>query len=54
MKDAEAADSLLQLAVDTVGDDEQLAQLAENIKKLGKHNSADIIADEVLKLAEKK
>lgn len=54
VKDTEAADSLLQLAVDTVGDDEQLAQLAENIKKLGKHNSADIIADEVLKLAEKK
>ena len=53
VKDAEAPGSLLQLAVDTVKDDEQLAQLAENIKKLGKPNSADIIADEVLKIANK-
>ena len=53
VKDADAPESLLQLAVETVTDDEQLAQLAENIKKLGKPNSADIIADEVLKLAGK-
>ena len=53
VKDAEAPNSLLQLAVDTVKDDEQLAQLADNIKKLGKPNSADIIADEVLKIANK-
>ena len=53
VKDADAPDTLLQLAVDTVQDDEQLAQLAENIKKLGKPNSADVIADEVLKLAKK-
>ena len=53
VKDAEAPATLLQLAVDTVKDDEQLAQLAENIKKLGKPNSADIIADEVLKIAGK-
>lgn len=50
VKDSDAPQSLLQLATDTVTDDEQLAQLAENIKKLGKPNSADIIADEVLKL----
>jgi UDP-N-acetylglucosamine--N-acetylmuramyl-(pentapeptide) pyrophosphoryl-undecaprenol N-acetylglucosamine transferase len=37
VRDADAAESLLQLAVDTVTDDEQLAQLSENIKKLGKH-----------------
>ena len=36
-----------------VEDNEQLAQLSENIKKLGKPNSADVIADEVLKLAGK-
>ena len=53
VKDAEAPATLLRLAVDTVKDDEQLAQLAENIKKLGKPNSADIIADEVLKIAGK-
>ena len=53
VKDADAPETLLQLAVDTVKDDEQLAQLSENIKKLGKPNSADIIADEVLKIAGK-
>lgn len=53
VKDSDAPDTLLQLAVDTVKDDEQLAQLAENIKQLGKANSADIIADEVLKIAGK-
>lgn len=54
VKDADAPATLLQLAVDTVNDPEQLAQLTANIKKLGKHNSADVIADEVLKLANKK
>mgnify|MGYP000434760362 FL=1 len=52
VRDADAPESL-QLAVDTVTDNEQLAQLSENIKKLGKPNSADVIADEVLKLAGK-
>lgn len=53
VKDAEAPATLLRLAIDTVNDAEQLAQLTANIKKLGKHNSADVIADEVLKLANK-
>lgn len=53
VRDADAPQTLLQLAVDTVKDDEQLAQLSENIKKLGKPNSADVIAEEVLKLAGK-
>ena len=52
VKDSDAPDTLLQLAVDTVADEEQLAQLSANIKKLGKPNSADMIADEVIKLAE--
>lgn len=52
VKDCDAPESLLQLAVDTVMDNEQLAQLAKNIKTLGKPNSADVIADEVLKLAD--
>ena len=34
VRDADAPQTLLQLAVDTVKDDEQLAQLSENIKKL--------------------
>lgn len=53
VRDADAPQTLLQLAVDTVKDDEQLAQLSENIKKIGKPNSADVIAEEVLKLAGK-
>ena len=53
VRDADAPESLLQLAVDTVTDNEQLAQLYENIKKLGKPNSADVKANEVLKLAGK-
>jgi len=51
VKDAEAPDTLLKKALDTVADDAKLAQLSENIKKLGFKNSADIIADEVIKLA---
>lgn len=50
VKDADAPATLLQKAVDTVGDDEELHTLEENIKKLGLKNSADVIADEVLKL----
>ena len=53
VRDADAVETLLPLAVETVTDDEQLAQLAENIKKLGQPNSADIIADEVIRLGGK-
>lgn len=53
VKDAEAPATLLTLAVDTINDDQKLAKLSENILKLGLRNSADIIADEVIKLAEK-
>lgn len=51
VKDAEAPERLIQLAVATVKDDAKLASLSENIKKLGLKDSADIIADEVIKLA---
>jgi UDP-N-acetylglucosamine--N-acetylmuramyl-(pentapeptide) pyrophosphoryl-undecaprenol N-acetylglucosamine transferase len=53
VKDAEAPATLLTLAVDTINDDQKLATLSENILKLGLRNSADIIADEVIKLAQK-
>ena len=53
VKDADAPQTLLQQAVETVQDDERLAQLSNNVKKLGKQNSADVIADEVLKIAGK-
>jgi UDP-N-acetylglucosamine--N-acetylmuramyl-(pentapeptide) pyrophosphoryl-undecaprenol N-acetylglucosamine transferase len=51
VKDADAPDTLLKQAINTVNDDEKLASLSENIKKLGLKNSADTIAEEVIKLA---
>ena len=51
VKDIEAPDTLLDTALKTVNDEAKLASLSENIKKLGLKNSADIIADEVIKLA---
>ncbi|MBR6716623.1 MAG: undecaprenyldiphospho-muramoylpentapeptide beta-N-acetylglucosaminyltransferase [Prevotella sp.] len=53
VKDAEAPDTLLQLAINTVKDTARLSSLSKNIKKLGLKDSADIIADEVIKLATK-
>lgn len=53
VKDAEAPEKLISLAVATVNDDAKLASLSEHIKQLGLKNSADVIADEVIKLATK-
>ena len=50
VEDAEAADKLLKLAIETVNDDAELKALAENVRKMGLKNAADVIADEVLKL----
>lgn len=51
VKDSDAVDTLLKTAIETVENDEKLRKLSENILKLGKKNSADVIADEVIKLA---
>ncbi len=51
VKDAEAPTLLLDKAIATVKDEEKLASLHNNILTLGVENSADIIADEVIKLA---
>lgn len=51
VKDAEAPQTLIKQAISTVQNTEKLTSLSENIKKLGLKNSADIIADEVIKLA---
>ena len=51
VKDADAPQSLLKLAIETVEDDNKLNELSDNIKKLGLKDSADVIADEVIKLA---
>ena len=50
VKDVEAPDTLIRLALDTITNDEKLASLSENVKKMGLKNSAEIIADEVIKL----
>ncbi|MCD8319002.1 MAG: undecaprenyldiphospho-muramoylpentapeptide beta-N-acetylglucosaminyltransferase [Paraprevotella sp.] len=51
VKDAEAVDKLLPLAIRTVQDAPQLERLGGNIKKMAFTDSADRIADEVYKLA---
>ena len=51
VKDADAPQALLRKAIDTVGDSQLLASLRENILKMALPHSADIIADEVIKLA---
>ena len=53
VKDADAPSTLLKLAINTVKDEKKLSSLCTNIKKLGLTNSADVIADEVIKLATK-
>lgn len=50
VKDSEAQATLLQLAIDTVNNDEKLKSLSENVLKLALPDSADIIAKEVIKL----
>jgi len=51
VKDAEAPQKVITLAIQTVNDKEKLASLRTNILKLALPDSADIIADEVVKLA---
>jgi UDP-N-acetylglucosamine--N-acetylmuramyl-(pentapeptide) pyrophosphoryl-undecaprenol N-acetylglucosamine transferase len=51
VSDADAPQQLVPLALKTVADDARLHQLSENILKLALPDSADIIAKEVLKLA---
>ena len=53
VKDADAPTVLIKKAVGIVEDAQKLASMSENIKKLGLKNSADVIADEVIKLATK-
>lgn len=50
VKDSEAPEMLLKRALEIVNDNAKLESLSTNIKKLGLPNSADVIADEVLKL----
>lgn len=54
VKDADARDTLLPLAIETVNDDAKLKSLSENVLKMALPDSATIIAKEVIKLAEQK
>lgn len=54
VKDAEAPATLLELAIKTVDDEQKLQSLSENVLKLALPDSAIIIAQEVIKLAENK
>lgn len=51
VKDCCATDKLLDLAFETVRNEDKLAELSSNILKMALPNSADIIADEVIKMA---
>jgi UDP-N-acetylglucosamine--N-acetylmuramyl-(pentapeptide) pyrophosphoryl-undecaprenol N-acetylglucosamine transferase len=53
VKDAEAPATLLELAVKTVADTQQLASLSTNIKRMALPDSANIIAEQVFKLGGK-
>ena len=51
IRDIDARKELIPAAIDLVKDESRLAQLHENILKLAMHDSAEMIAHEVLKLA---
>ena len=51
VKDSEATTTLLPLALTTVSDEAQLKSLSKHILEMALPDSANIIADEVLKLA---
>ena len=50
VKDAEATEQLIPLAIRTVGDDAQLQSLSQNVLKMALPDSARIIAQEVIRL----
>ena len=52
VKDVEAKEKLMPLALETVKDDAKLKSLSENVLKMALPDSAEIIAKEVIKLAE--
>ena len=52
VSDAEAPEKLVQLAIETVSDDAKLEALSKNVLKMALPNSAEIIAKEVITLAQ--
>lgn len=54
VRDEDAAETIIPLALDTVADTERLQQLGQNAAALALRDSAHIIAQEVIKLAQQK
>ena len=50
--DAKAKEDMIKTAVETVLDAQRIATLEKNVEKLGKPNAAEVIADEVIRLAD--
>ena len=50
--DAKAKEEMIKTAVETVLDTQRIATLEKNVEKLGKPNAAEVIADEVIRLAD--
>lgn len=50
--DVKAKEELIKTAIETVLDEKRIAALESNVSKLGMPNAAEVIADEVIKLAD--
>ena len=50
--DTKAKEEMIRTAVETVLDAQRIATLEKNVEKLGKPNAAEVIADEVIRLAD--
>ena len=50
--DAKAKEEMIRTAVETVLDAQRIEALERNVEKLGKPNAAEVIADEVIRLAD--
>ena len=53
VRDAEAREKLMPMAIELVGDDDRLKELGKNAYKMAYKDSANIIAQEVIKLAKR-
>lgn len=52
VKDIEAPKKLIELAIETIKNEKLLYDLSTNILKMGLHHSAEVIAEEVIRLTE--
>jgi len=52
VKDGETVEKLGKTAIDLLNDQQKMEKMGENLKSLAKFESAELIADEVLKMAE--